>query len=353
MDRRRFTNVVCSLTDKGTIGPQLEKAGISVQSLNLRQPLKIAARIPRLLRSLRRENADILQTWLYHADLLGLLVGKAARVPRIAWNLRCSELDRRDHPRRLFWLIKLLSRLSAFPDAVAANTEAVVRWHQFQGYRRVRWQVIPNGFDLHHFRPDPATRNRLRQTLSLGENTTIIGSVARFHPMKDHGNFLKAASLLLNSKAKVHFVLIGQGLGQKNSQLAKLIRELQIQDCVHLLGERHDVASLIGGFDVFSLSSSSGEGFPNALGEAMACAVPCVATNTGGTSELMDETGIIVPSRDPQALANAWVEILSKTQEERREIGERGRRRIARHFSLERVTQMYEDFYSDLIGRSY
>ncbi len=348
MERSAFQSLVVSLKDGGALKKRISDLGIPVFTLGMNRQASIPIGFSRLLFLLRRQRPQILQTWLYHADLLGLLAGKLARVPAIAWNLRCSELRVEDYSRGLSLIIRGLAKLSHLPDAIIVNSLKGCRQHERLGYHPVRWQLIPNGFDTDLFRPAPRASSGLRRSLGLPAEAPLIGLVARFHPMKDHANFFKAAALLHKLRPEVHYILVGSGIDENNMSLLGQISHLGISRQVHLLGERQDIASITRMLDIATSSSCSGEGFSNAIGEAMACGVPCVVTDVGDSAYLVGQTGEVVPPHSPRALADAWHKILSMSEVERRARGKAARARIVSRFSLDEIVKQYEVFYQEL-----
>lgn len=350
MDRGRFRSVVVSMTGPGVLGPSLVESGTPVLSLGMVRGLPDPRGIARLVGVLRRYRPAVLQTWLYHADLLGTMAAAWVRRPKLVWNLRCSNMDMGRYSRQSAATRRLLAVLSGRPVAIIANSEAGRGVHERLGYHPRRWEMIPNGFDLERFRPDPAAQVRLRRELGAAEDAPLIGLPARFDPMKDHGGFLAAAAILAQRHAAVRFVLIGRGLEPGNPQIAGPAAAAGIIGRLGLLGERRDMEMVLAGLDIATLSSAFGEGFPNVLGEAMACGVPCVATDVGDAAELIGATGIIVPPRDPAALAAAWLRLLELRPEERARLGAAARQRIAGSYALPAIIARYEALYTGLAG---
>lgn len=351
MDRSRFANVVVTMTptkpDQGTVEPTPEEAGVPFFTLGMQRGTPDPLSAARLLRIVRRVRPQILQTWLYHADLMGLLVGKFARVPVIAWNLRCSFMDMTEYSRVSKYVLRTLVALSPFPNAVLANSQSGLRFHEALGYKPRRWMWIPNSLDLERFRPDPIAKGRLQSELGLGPDALLVGLVARFDPMKDHKNFIEAARLLTHDNPRIHFVLAGRRVDSANDEIAGLIAETGVADRFHLLGLRHDVNRIVPGFDI-ACSSSYSEGFSNTIAEAMACGVPCVATDVGDSALIIANTGKAVPPRDPQAFAQACREILSLPPERRRRLSQCARASVEQRFSLSSVVARYERLYEQL-----
>jgi glycosyltransferase involved in cell wall biosynthesis len=343
----RYPTTVVSLTDRGRLAERIERLGVPVISLGLRSGVAGLAGVFKLANVLRRESPDVVQTWLYHADLVGLLAALVARHPPVAWNIRCAELDPGDHPRSLRWVIASLARLSPGTAAIVVNSQAGREVHTRLGYRPRRWVPIPNGFDLQRFAPRPAARDEVRAELGVPADAVLVGLVARYHVMKDHESFLRAAARLRERRPDVHFVLAGRQVDGSNAVLAALVRELGLEGSVHLLGERDDVPRLTAAFDVATCSSYS-EGFPNAIGEAMACGVPCVSTDVGDCRALVGDTGVVVPPRQPQAMADGWLSILERPAEARQALGAAARARVEAHFDIATVARQYETLYDEL-----
>jgi glycosyltransferase involved in cell wall biosynthesis len=211
-------------------------------------------------------------------------------------------------------------------------------------------RCIPNGFDLEHFRPDPAVRASVRYELGLPEDALIIGLVARWDPLKDHGTFIKAAFRIARQHEKAYFLLIGEGMDWNNRQLTSLFGGVEFQDRVLLLGAREDIPRLTVAFDI-ACSSSISEGFPNTVGEAMASGVPCVVTDVGDSAAIVSDTGYVVPCNDAAALASACLKLIEMGQVRRQELGLRARKRIGQNYALADTVRVYEELYTTLVKR--
>jgi len=257
-------------------------------------------------------------------------------------------MDLRQYPFHTRFIFKILAMLSSVPNIVFVNSHQGLAHHQKCGFHPRRWHLIPNGFDVSHFAPNESRRDALRRELGLPLESRLIIFPARFDVMKDHETFLRAAKIVAGKRDDVYFVLAGKDIDEKNSTLLRLIKELSLQSKVVLLGERNDIANILPGVDVVGLSSAFGEGFPNILGEAMACAVPCVASDVGDIRDIAAQTGIIVPPRDPQAMAAAWCKTLDLPAEERHKLGDMARNRIRDNYSIETVTAIYEEIYEQM-----
>lgn len=344
MDRRRFSNTVISLTDRGQLGGQIESFGVAVHPLGMKRGRPDIFALPRLIRLFNSLNPTIVQSWLYHADLLSALAVKFSSSPILVWNVRCSDMDLNRYRPLTRWVQRVLAWWSVTPAAVVVNSEAGKQQHERLGYRPRRWDVIPNGFDTQRFRPDTSLRLPFRQEWKVPQDAVIVALVARVDPMKDHATFLAAAQEVARARHDVYFLLVG-----KDTQaLAPAVAAKGLTDQVRLLGYRSDIECLLPGVDVACLSSAFGEGFPNVLGEAMACGIPCVSTDVGDARSIVADTGLVVPARDPTSLAHAIIGLIDRGPAEREHLGRAARTRIETKYSLARIVDRYTALYSDL-----
>ncbi|MGH7226286.1 MAG: glycosyltransferase family 4 protein, partial [Gemmataceae bacterium] len=346
MSRNHFQNVVVSLTDAGVLGARIEKGGIPLHCLGMRRGRLGLHGLLKLVGLLRRERPHILQTWMYHADLAGLLCGRLLGIRNVVWNVRCSNME--GCSRLTTWTIKACARLSRRPKAVIVNSEAGQQFHAALGYLPRQWLVIPNGFDLDRFTPDTSARRAVRAELGLGPKAILIGLICRLHAMKGHDTFLRAADTLARDYPNVHFLLAGREVTRDSPDLAPLLVGNSARENVHLLGERRDIPRLMASLDICTSASSYGEGFSNTIGEAMSCGIPCVVTDVGDSATIVGETGLVLPARDFQALAEGWRRILYLGDEGRRQLGQAARQRVERHYNIEVIANRYEQLYSSL-----
>jgi glycosyltransferase involved in cell wall biosynthesis len=349
MNRDEFENEVITLLKPGPMAQTLAQAGIPVASMEIGRHQPNPAALLSLIRHLRAKKPAILQTWLYHADFFGSVAAFFAKPEHLIWNVRSSEIGHPGIRRSTRYLARLLAMLSRRPDAIIVNSQDGQRYHERIGYHPKQWVNIPNGVDLKRFRSRRDEQAMLRTRLGIPVDAVVIGLVGRYHPMKDIDTFLRAASCFQQDHENAKFVLCGDGLGSDNSTLTNLIRDLDLDRSIVLLGPRSDVELIYPAFDVLTLCSIYGEGFPNVLCEAMACDVPCVATDIGDSAEIIGDCGLIVPLRDPQALVGAWRTLLEKPSQ----LGtESARSRVTARYSLEKMCAHYESFYRSLALKS-
>lgn len=340
-------SIIVSMTGPGVYGPELEREGFRVFSLGAKRGLPDPRALVRLIKIIRQEKPDLIQTWLYHADLLGLIAAKLTGAKPLCWNIRCSDMDMRQYSLISQLMPHLLGKLSKVPDAVFVNAQAGQSLHERFGYKPRAWHVIPNGFDTELFKPDAALRQQARAELGLPDEAPVVGMVARFDPMKNHAGFLDAAENLAAQNAMVRFVMAGPQVETANPGLKKALSGI-LKDRVWLLGPQSDMPRLMNTLDVLCLPSFS-EGFPNVLGEAMACGVPCVSTDVGDAATIISDTGLTVPPRDSKALIGALHKMLELSPKARRNLGSAARRRIEGNYALPVIAKRYLDVYEGLI----
>ncbi len=310
-----YNHTVISLMDKGKYGDVLEKAGVDVFYLNM-EPSKFKLRnIYDLYHTIKRIKPSHVQTWMYHADLLGGITAKAAGVPFVYWGIRHSNLDKTTIKKSTFMVTKICAYLSYIvPKKIISCSNQAVFSHIKQGYNQKKFTVVQNGYDLTKFKPMPNLKNPFDFSK---KNKPIIAMVARFDIQKDHKNLIQALSIVKDKQVDFHLVLVGTGMTSDNDELLDIVNHstLTIGDDITLLGQCDDIPLLFNSIDLHVLSSL-GEAFPNVLAEAMACGIPCVSTDVGDAKEIVGEQGWIVPSQNSEALASAIMSALNERTSE-------------------------------------
>jgi glycosyltransferase involved in cell wall biosynthesis len=350
MDTGRFQNEVISLTSLGSIAQKIRARGVPVRALGMKRGIPNPFLFLRLIQWIRRSKPQIVQTWMYHADLIGGLAAYLAGESRLVWNIRQANLDPKWNKPLTIWTAKICALISSWlPACILSCSQAALVLHSRVGYAARNMKLIPNGFDLEEFRPDPEARLSLRNELGLPKDTLIIGMAARFHAVKGHRNFIQAAARFHATIAEAHFALCGPGVDRDNKELYKWVVEAGLDAHCHLLGTRQDLTRLFSAIDIFT-SPSVSEAFPSVVGEAMACGTPCVVTDVGDSALIVGESGIVVPPENPDALAEAWGELIEAGPDVRRRLGTAARCRVQQHFSLSVAVERYQTIYAQLAG---
>ncbi|WP_396621466.1 glycosyltransferase family 4 protein [Marinobacter sp. W-8] len=342
---------IVSLMDEGVYGEVLLKAGVSVSCLRLPKGGVSAKGLFKLWRIIRDIRPNVIQTWMYHADFLGGLIGRLAGVRNIVWGIRNTELAPGKSSRSAILVAKLCARLSSrIPARIAVCAEKAVSVHESLGYCREKMVVVPNGYDLSRFRPFPESGSALRRDLGIPDTSFLMGMVARFDLFKDHETLFAALDLLAAEGVDFQCLLVGTGMTSENTELNEVLMKRSISQRVVLAGRRSDIPEVMSALDLHVLSSSS-EAFPNVLAEAMACGTPCVSTDVGDAALIVGDTGWIVPPESPEQLANALrsavleYRLMEDWQNRKRE----ARKRIEQRFSLEGMVANFNSLWSEIL----
>lgn len=350
-DRSGARHIVVSLGDGGRYAPLLQSASVPVHTLGMPRGRLTMGGLMRLYRLLRRERPDIVQTWMVHANLVGGIIARLAGCHRVFWGIHHTDLARgslRSSARKAEWLC---ARLSGFvPRGIVACAERARQVSVASGYAPNKISVIPNGYDLSQFRPDPDARQAVRRELDIGDDIALIGLVGRWDPLKDHANLLRAFAQVRLTYPQCRLLLVGSGCDSGNRELAQLIADLELGGTVHLLGPRTDIPAVMNALDLHVLPSFS-EAFPNVLCEAMACGTPCVSTDVGDAAAILGSTGWIVPPRDFIALASAIINaITERTCPSWQNRKGKARDRIVENFSIHAMVEHYKTLWCQSVS---
>lgn len=350
MDREKFEQQVVSLGSGGYFRDAMREMGVRISELGMKANRPTLSAVQSLRKVLKESRADAVQTWMYHADLLGGWAAYQERIP-VVWNVRQARLQRGAFKRTTRLTARMCGLLSGkIPDRIISCSQTAVAWHAGIGYKREKFIVIPNGVDSRAFAPDAAVRKRMRSDLGIAEGALVVGMAARFSKNKGFDVFARAAGALKEKFPSLELVLCGSQVDAENTVLTGWLRDAGVAQCSHLLGARRDMADIYNALDVL-VSASREEGFSNTLVEAMSCGVPCAATAAGDSALIVGETGRIVAPEDPQALSEAVGELLSDIRL-REQLGRAARLRVKENFSLEEMVRHYEAVYRRYEGKT-
>ena len=331
----RGEKVVVGLFYKGgVLDAELERRGIPIVDLKKSGRWDVPSFLARVRRSIAGVRPDVVYSFLGTANIVAAALRPLSPRFRMVWSIRASDMD----PARYDWVFRLNygleCALSRTADLIISNSNAGRDFAAAHGFPRKRIEVVPNGIDTERFRPDPALRAAKRAEWGIGNEETAIGVLARLDPMKDHPTFLRAAALLAPRRPELRFLCIGEGPDE--AALKRLASDLGLGERVLFTGRSTDPVAALNALDIACSSSAFGEGFSNAVAEAMACGLPPVVTDVGDSAMLVGDAGRVVPRRDPEALARA---LEDEAAEPRGPRGERARARIVESFSLNAMVE--------------
>jgi glycosyltransferase involved in cell wall biosynthesis len=350
--RDRVEPLVICLGDRGRPADLIEGVGVRIVGLGLndRKHLSLVRPVLRARRELRAFRPALVCGWMPHGNVAAWLLSKYLGVP-LVWSVRQTLNLEQERPLTRI-IIRAAARLSRTPKRIIYVSGVAREQHRAIGYHDENGQVLPNGFELDEFRRDEVQRARMRAELGVTDATCVIGHLARYHPQKDQLGLIAAARRVVAEEPNVLFVLAGMALNDRNVALANAVRESRLERHIRLMGETTCPETLLSAFDLFCLPSAWGEGFPNAVGEAMACELPCVVTRVGESPDLVDDTGLVVDPGDREALARAVLQLVRIGRIGRARLGVSARERIAERFSLPEVAGRYVELFEDALRAS-
>ncbi len=334
---------VVSLRDMGKYGSLLQAHNIPVYCLDMAKGGMTFGAMRKLWKIIRKERPDILQAWMYHANLIAGIIGKLAGVKNIYWCIHNSTLLRKATPLNTLVVNKVSAFLSyVLPERIISCAQNAIDVNVSTGYSRAKFCLIPNGYDVSEFKPDPAVGKQLREQWSIPENTFLIGNIGRFDPQKDFENLVTACGILSKEKVNYRLLLVGPGIDNNNEELCSWIRNEGIEGYTILIGPQDNIPAIMNSLDILVLSSR-GEAFPNVLCEAMSCGTPCVSTTVGDAALIVGNTGWLVPPRNSAQLAKGIMEAMEEWQNKERwkSVQNNARERIVISFSIGKMITGY------------
>ena len=338
-------HLVISLQDGGKYGPLLEDIGVRVESIGMRRGRMTPRGLYVLAQHLRAMRPDIVQTWMYHSNLVGGLAARVVGVRSVVWGVHHTSLSATETAFTTRAAARLggpASRLLV--DRIAYCAQRSREVHEDLVYAADKGTVIPNGYDVDEYRPDAPRGAAWRRSVRVPDGVPLLGMVGRFDPQKDHRNLIEAVAIVARTVPRFMVALVGNGLEASNDTLRHWIADKRLDDRFLLVGRSNDVPAVMNGLDLHVLSSRFGEAFPNVVCESMACGTPNVVTDVGDAGAIVDETGWVVSPADPEAFAHAITLALREfgaSPERWKRRCAAARDRIVRNYSLERMVEAY------------
>ena len=338
---------VVNLRGKGVYSQRIRDLGVEVFECDLHFSWSFPKGLIALQAAVKKFKPDVIQGWMYHGNFIASALSFLLnRNPTVAWNIRHSLYSINDERFFTRQIVRLNRIFSSNAKVIIYNSQASCELHSHYGLKNSKSLIISNGFDTEVFTPNVNKSCKVRNELGLPDDGFVVGHVGRFHPMKDHLRFLKAAIQVTMMEPRIYFVLIGKGVDIHNADLLSIIPQRLLNRFI-FVGEQNNVLPYMQAMDVLC-SSSWSEAFPNAVGEAMACEVPCIVTDVGDSAHLVGNTGIVIPPKDVNMLINSLIKIFKLPTQERKLLGKAARIRIVQQFNLESCTRKYRDLYRDL-----
>ncbi len=293
---------------------------------------------------LNRFQPDVLHSYMGTANNLSVLAKAVKPALKVVWGIRSTKVDFAYYGKLARLDSFVQSLFSRFADRIIANSFRGMHDAIDSGVKAESFLVIPNGIDTNFYVPDRDTGKNLRSQWGIKPNESLIGLIGRLDPMKAHEDFLNAARIVADANPTVRFVCVGDG--PLAVQLKKMSADMGLSEVVTWAGPHTDMPAVYNSLDMCCLASVFGEGFPNVLGEAMSCGVPCITTDVGDAAEVVGDTGAVVPKSDSKSLAEALLMMVKRISYD--DIPDT-RSRIEEHFSLERMVVATETLLSEIL----
>lgn len=328
----------------GALEQELTAAALPVKNLGKRGRYDNLRPLLELRRWVASSGCDIMYSFLAMENLLGLLVSRWTRTP-IVWGIRGSSVNAGQFGLTSRVLYGLQFALLKAPDALISNSKRALDERGLSETDRVH--VVPNGIDTIRFTPNSDLRRDFRRRHELPADAPVIGVVARLDPMKDHPTFLRAARVMASRLPASRFVIAGDGPVQYREQLQRQAADVGLAHKMRWLGEVADPASVYNGLDLLISSSAYGEGFSNAIAEAMSCGLPVAATDVGDSARIVGKFGAIVPTGSADELASAAMTLLeTDSAEMRQERHDRVRNQFSQDAMVRRTASILDEVLS-------
>lgn len=346
MDKARFKARVFCLTSQNALQPAFEDAGIEVSTYRLNHPFWGMRDLWQLLKDCRQFAPDLIQGWMYHGNILAWLAAKVCKA-RLIFSIRAGLHDIKLERRKTQLIIHLGAKLSRSAHGIIYVSTLARQQHEAIGYSSRNSLTIANGFELDKFTPNTDLRQEYRERLGIKQSEVAIGFFARFHKLKGFNDLLDAFAIVHKKNPATKLVLAGDQVDERNRELNHKISGLRLQNHVLLLGQLICPERCFPALDLF-VSPSLQEGFPNVVGEAMACGVPCIVTDVGDSALAVGDTGLVIQPGNNKALAEAILQFIANPDILPRH-GKQARLRIETEFSLPAIVKQYEKAYISFV----
>ena len=337
-------HVVISLMSDDKYGELLRESSIEVLSLDFKKGAMSLGGVYALYKRIRKVSPDVIQTWMYHSDLIGSIAGRLAGVKAIVWGIHNSTFDKNRTNKKTRLVVRVLSLLSGIlPSKIISCSAVALEIHKSRGYKASKLVFVANGYDLEKFSPSPDQNNLFKIPGVTDQKLCYFGTVARWSDQKNQLNLVEACGILLARRfTDFQCVLVGPDLDTSNIHLVELIRSKNLHNHIQLAGVHTDVARVMNSLNFHVLPSAFGEAFPNVVAEAMACGVPCLVTDVGDSSQMVGDYGWVVNPRDPGALADKIMEIAAMIPGDEWQAIKHGcRERALQRFDISRMVNEY------------
>ena len=340
-DLKKKTNtMVISLMSEGYYGPLLKEHNIPLRCLNLKSGQVNIQSVIKLIKIIKNQKPDIIQGWMYHGNLAGLLgIFITNKKTKLSWNIRLS--------LEMYSLMKLKTRLSIKlgsmfskrVNSIIYNSKRSLKQHRQLGFSSHNDYFIPNGFDIKKWTLNKNVKYKIRNLLNISSTTRVIGYVGRAAKQKDLPKLFRVFDIIKKKHSNVVLIAVGKNLD----------KYVLNSDRIIFLGERSDVQEIMASFDILCLTSKA-EGFPNVIGEAMLLGLPCISTDVGDTKNILGKSGWIVPKNSTSLFAKYLDNILKMPEKKLKKYGKSARELIINKYDINKISDQYISLYNSILN---
>ena len=342
------THVICTLLGEDEYSYQIKNNSIRVYHLNILKNKLSFLNIFQLYLILKKENPEILQSWLYHSDLIGSIFGTICGIKKIIWNIRHTDISSLNMKNSTKILVRICAIISKFvPNKIIYCSKISLKEHEMIGYNKKKSHLIYNGVDINIFKP--TRQNKDKKALKSKKDIFKIGMVARFNHYKNHIGLIDVMKLLELNDIKFHCYLIGKNIDSKNKILVDYIHKLGISNKFSLLGYKDNMPDILNMLDLHILLTYS-ESFPNVIAEAMSCGVPCISSNEGEAKKIISKNGYILKGNNKKEVFDKIIQIINikKNNSEWVKLKRNCKMHIEKNFSLQLMIDNYNRLWKSL-----
>ena len=341
---------VISLSRRGVYSEKIESLGIKTYHIILKHNIfSFIYNLIIICKIIQKSKPDIVQTWMYHADLIGGISAKLLGVKKIFWTIVAANLDIKLIGRRTFYVAKICGLLSnLIPTKIITVAKSSIKVHEKIFYKKNKFLHIPIGFEKKELKKENEKKlQQIFKKLKL-DNKFIIANVARWDIHKNQQLLLEAISKLKKKELNIFCLLVGSNINYHNKELIKITDGFNLnKENFLLLDHVYDINYLMQEIDLFVLSSL-GEGMPNVIGEAMINGTPCVSSDVGDCSYVIGNTGWVFESNNIEQLTHSIVSAY-KIRNDKKEWQNKKNDcfiRISNNFSIKKMIDAYEILWS-------